>query len=160
MFGILSHSLFRQFILFFLIDYLSLYSLSLLSPLRNSLLAQYRTYRPSVNHPNLSQTEQFSQSMELLISSSNNNVHILGDLNINILKYSSLNVATEYIDFLFFFGCLQVITWPTRCNPTCATLIDHVISNSICANISSFILTSLILDHFPIIHHCNKKRTA
>ena len=31
-------------------------------------------YRPSVNHPNLSQTEQFSQSMELLISSSNINV--------------------------------------------------------------------------------------
>ncbi len=122
--------------------------------------------RPSVNHPNLSQTEQFSQSMELLsyllslLSASNINARILGDLNINILKYSSLNMATEYIDLLFPFGCLQVITRPTRCNPTCATLIDHVISNSICANISSFILTSIILNHFPIIHHFNTKKTS
>ena len=67
-------------------------------------------------------------------------------------------MATEYIDLLFSFGCLQVITRPTRCTPTCATLIDHVISNSICTNISSFILTSLISDHFPIIHHCNTKK--
>jgi len=126
MFVILSHSLFRQFILFFLIDCLSLYSLSLLSPLRNSLLAQY-TYRPSVNHPNLSQTEQFSQSMELrsnllsIVSASNINVRMLGDLNIDILKYNWLNMATEYIDLLVSFGCLHVITRPTRCNPTCAT---------------------------------------
>ncbi len=94
------------------------------------------------------------------ISASNINVSILGDLNINILKYNWLNMATEYIDLLFSFGCLQVITRPTRCNPTCATLIDHVISNSICANISSFIFTSLISDHFPIICHCNTKKTA
>jgi hypothetical protein len=58
----------------------------------------------------------------------------------------------------FSFGFLEVITNPTRCTPTSATLIDHVLSNSVCDNIRSYILTSLISDHFPIIHICNTKK--
>jgi hypothetical protein len=85
-------------------------------------------------------------------------VRILGDFNIDILKYNSTSMATEYVDLLFSFGLLQVISLPTRCTTTSATLIDHIITNSVCEKASSFILTSLISDHFPIIHHCNSKK--
>ncbi len=121
-------------------------------------------YRPNVNHPNLTQPDQLAQSMELFsnllsqISSTNINVRILGDFNIEILKYNSSSVATEYVDLLFSFGLLQVISLPTRCRTTSATLIDLVITNSVSEKASSFILTSLISDHFPIIHHFNTKK--
>ena len=128
-------------------------------PKSKSKLIIGSVYRPNVNHPNLSQSEQFSQSMELLsnllslITNSKSNVRILGDFNIDVLKLNSSNQAAEYIDLLFSFGLLQVITKPTRCTSNSATLLDHVLSNSACGHTSSFIMTSLISDHFPIIHH-------
>ncbi len=121
-------------------------------------------YRPNINHPNLTQTEQLTQSLDLLsnlysqLSSNNANVRILGDFNIDVLKYNTSNVASEYVDLFFSFGFLEVITKPTRCTPTSATLIDHVLSNAVCDNIRSYILTSLISDHFPIIYICNTKK--
>jgi hypothetical protein len=68
--------------------------------------------------------------------------------------------VTEYVDLLFSFGLLQVITKPTRCTQNSATWIDHVITNSMCPNIESIIVTSLISDHFPIIHHCNSPKKS
>jgi hypothetical protein len=47
---------------------------------------------------------------------------------------------------------------PTRRIQNSATLIDHVITNSVCPNIESIIITSLISDHFPILHHCNTSK--
>jgi hypothetical protein len=67
-------------------------------------------YRPNINHPNLTQTEQLTQSLDLLsnllsqLSSTNANVRILGDFNIDVLKYNTSGVASEYVDLLFSFG--------------------------------------------------------
>jgi hypothetical protein len=66
--------------------------------------------------------------------------------------------VTEYVDLLFSFGLLQVITKPTRCTQNSATLIDHVITNAVGPYIESIIITSLISDHFPILHHCNTSK--
>jgi len=54
---------------------------------------------------------------------------------------------------------LQIVTKPTRCTDNSATLIDHIITNQHSDNFSSFILTSKISDHFPLIYflQCNKK---
>ena len=134
--------------------------------LNNSKFLVGNVYRPNAGHPTLTQNEQFAQSLEIFsniantISNSKTPTRIVGDLNIDVLKYNSNPQVTEYIDLLFSFGLLQVITKPTRCTKNSATLIDHVITNSVCSDISSYIVTSLISDHFPILHHCNTSKKA
>ena len=132
--------------------------------LSNSKLLVGSVYRPNSGHPTLTQSEQFSQSLEILaniasqISTSNIPTRILGDFNIDVLKYNTSTQVSEYIDLLFSFGFLQLVTKPTRCSHNSATLIDHIISNTIGSNSESLILTSLISDNFPIIHHCNSQK--
>ena len=52
-------------------------------------------YRPGTNHPTLSQSVQFSQSMDLLanllndISAEYDEIFIFGDFNIDVLKYNN-----------------------------------------------------------------------
>jgi len=132
--------------------------------LDNSKILIGNVYRPNSGHPNLTQTEQFAQSLEIFsnianqIANSNVPTRIVGDFNVDVLKYNSNPQVTEYVDLLFSFGLLQVITKPTRCTQNSATLIDHVITNAVCPNIESIIITSLISDHFPILHHCNTSK--
>ena len=117
-------------------------------------------YRPSVNHPTLSSSEQFVQFIELLtnllsdFSDINTQVILFGDFNLDALKYNIITQVTEYIDLLFSYGFLQLIMKPTRCTSHSATLIDHVVSNSKADFFESIILTTKISDHFPIIYFC------
>ena len=114
-------------------------------------------YRPSVNHPTLSSSQQFDQFFELFsnllndLACSNSQVILVGDFNLDALKYNLVNQVTEYIDLLFSYGFLQLIMKPTRCTPHSASLIDHVLTNSKADIFESAILTSNISDHFPII---------
>jgi Endonuclease/Exonuclease/phosphatase family len=114
-------------------------------------------YRPTLPVNNLSPNEQFNQFCEILtninfeLQKLNCEIYLLGDFNIDVLKYNSCNKANTYIDLLFSLGLIQVITKPTRCKPTSATLIDHVCTNSQAPCISSHIIISHISDHFPII---------
>jgi len=77
---------------------------------------------------------------------------MFGDFNINILSYNSSKEATEYIDLLFSYGFLQLVTKPTRYAAQSATLIDHVISNVPNSEHCVSILTSRLSDHFPIFY--------
>ena len=114
-------------------------------------------YRPSSNHPTLTPNEQFEQSIELLsnllsdLTSVYDEIYIFGDLNIDVLKYSSCKFATEYVDLLFSFGLLQTVTKPTRCTINSATLIDHAIVLPKPQPFESVILVSKVSDHFPVI---------
>ena len=75
---------------------------------------------------------------------------LVGDFNIDVLKYNSCNYASEYIDLLFSHGFIQVVTKPTRCSHESATLIDHVITNVTKSSLNISILTSQLSDHFPV----------
>jgi endonuclease/exonuclease/phosphatase (EEP) superfamily protein YafD len=124
----------------------------------NKKMAVVSIYRPPTSHPTLSQADQLDQFMDLfanLISDLQNcytDVHILGDLNIDVLKYDSSQLAQDYVDLLFSYGLLQVITKPTRLSNTSATLIDHVITAPKSNFCNTAILTSKLSDHFPIIY--------
>jgi hypothetical protein len=113
-------------------------------------------YRPNSNHPNLTVNDQQNQFYELFstqaahLSTYDNPVYILGDLNLDLLKYNESNIVKNYVDMLFSFGFLQLILKPTRFTPNSATLIDHIISKNLNKKFESFILTSKISDHFPI----------
>ena len=122
-------------------------------------------YRPGTPHPLLNPREQFTQFCDTLsllseaVNNTNNPVYILGDTNFDVLKYNSCSNVTEYIDLLFSFGLLQVVTKPTRCTLTSATAIDHIICKSPVNVYKSIILTSKLSDHFPILHFLQTQKT-
>ena len=114
-------------------------------------------YRPGSNHPTLSPTDHFQQFIELFTNFCSNlislcTVYLLGDINLDLLKYSKCNQVTSYVDLLFSLGLLQIITKPTRCTPRSATLIDHIVTNAIQSDLQSKIIISHMSDHFPIFH--------
>jgi len=50
---------------------------------------------------------------------------IMGDMNIDLLKYSYHQVTNDYIDGVFSQGFIPRITRPTRVSHSSATLIDQ-----------------------------------
>jgi hypothetical protein len=121
-------------------------------------------YRPPTSHPTLSQADQFEQFLELFtnlisdLQNCYNDLYILGDLNIDVLKYDSYQPAQDYVDLLFSYGLLQVITKPTRYANSTATLIDHVITSPKSSHCNTAILTSKISNHFPITYNLIRLR--
>jgi len=114
-------------------------------------------YRPGANHPTLNVNQQFDLSMDLLanllnnLSDANVPVYIFGDFNIDALKYGTCKRASEYIDLLLTHGFLQSVTLPTRCSNRTASLIDHCLFNSLSTSLKTYLLTTSISDHFPIL---------
>ena len=113
-------------------------------------------YRPNSNHPNLTVNEQQNQFYELFslqiahLSSYTNPVYILGDFNLDLLKYHEYNTVKNYVDMIFSAGFLQLIMKPTRCTQNSATLIDHILTKNLNKKLESYIMMSKISDHFPI----------
>ncbi len=111
-------------------------------------------YRPAVNHPQLTVSEQFNQFFELFsnlldnLSQLDTRVIIGGDFNLDALKYRTASNVTNYIDMLFSYGFLQLIMKPTRCSASSATLIDHILSNNHANLHETIILKSLTI--FPL----------
>lgn len=115
-------------------------------------------YRPNSKHPRLSPNDQFDHSMDIFsnilsqLSEKKLESYLLGDFNIDLLKYDSHIKTNEYINNMFAFGFLQLITRPTRCIHGSVSLIDHLITNAIKDEYISGIITSRLSDHFPIFH--------
>lgn len=77
---------------------------------------------------------------------------IMGDFNIDLLKYNSHDKTNDYVDNLFTQGFLPLITKPTRVTSISATLIDHIYTNDICKTSTSGIILTDIADHFGIFY--------
>jgi exonuclease III len=92
-------------------------------------------YRPT-NHPTLTQTSVFDVFMETFsnllssLSDSKTNFFIVGDFNLDVVNYSSNIRVSDYVDLLFSYGVLQIVTKPTRCTSNSATIIDHILTNT------------------------------
>ena len=77
---------------------------------------------------------------------------IVGDININLLKYNLVVDVTHYVNALNSIGCNLCIDKPTRISQSNnATLIDHVYSNFDCNILDTLILTSDVSDHFSTL---------
>jgi Endonuclease-reverse transcriptase len=112
-------------------------------------------YRPVTQHPVLTQSEQFHEfsnnlSAILDLIPDNRQFYMFGDLNLDCLKFGTCTQVTEYVNLLFSFGLLQIVSKPTRCTVNSATLIDHVITNNVNTKSCSFLITNKISDHFPV----------
>ena len=80
----------------------------------------------------------------------NKKCFLLGDYNIDLLKYDTDTFVQTFSDVIMTAGFLPLITKPTRITGTSATLIDNVFTNSRCT-LSTGIILSDLSDHFPIL---------
>ena len=74
-----------------------------------------------------------------------------GDLNINSLDYSRNTHVRDFFNFAFQNCIFPVINRPTRVTKSKATVIDHILTNTIIdSHIQSGIIKTDISDHFAV----------
>ena len=77
------------------------------------------------------------------------NVFLLGDFNVDLLKYEQHKATNEFLHFLSSGMFLPHIVQPTRITSQSKTLIDNIFSNYISQDIVSGNLTATNSDHLP-----------
>ena len=76
---------------------------------------------------------------------------LMGDFNIDLLKFQTHDKTNEFLDSLFASSYLPLITKPTRITDYSATLIDNIFCNNPAHhNVISGLLNTDISDHQPI----------
>ena len=88
--------------------------------------------------------------LQNLLSSENKDVYIMGDMNIDLLKFKEHRKTGEYLENLFSSCFLPLITKPTRVSEHSATLIDHICTNKQHIDATSGIVITDMSDHFGI----------
>ena len=105
----------------------------------------------------------FSSTLQDIMDSINNenkSCLLMGDFNIDILKYNLHNKTNDFVDSIFGKVFLPQILKPTRITKSTATLIDHIYSNDILLNSASGIIINDVADHFGTFHIIkNKSKT-
>ena len=76
-------------------------------------------------------------------------IYIMGDMNIDLLKYHSHQQTERYLDMIYSLDLSPVITKPTRITNHTVTLIDLIYINNVNRLISG-IVTVDISDHLPV----------
>ena len=113
---------------------------------KNRSVILLNTYRSPSKKPSKFY-EVLEHALHKLGKFKNKHALILGDFNIDLIKYESDTHAQELIDCTSKFGFAQTISIPTRVTDHSATLIDHIYSNMIHKVVSSNVLTTDISDH-------------
>ena len=106
-------------------------------------------------HPN-ADLHSFTEQLENILIKLNDakcDVYIMGDINIDFLKYTEHNPTEDYLDMLFSNSFMPLITKPTRITDHSRTLIDHIYTNADLRSVTAGIATLDISDHLPIF--CN-----
>ena len=92
------------------------------------------------------------ESLKANKSHKNCEIQVLSDFNINLLNFAQHDLTNNYLESMFSFGLLPVITRPTRIHQASATLIDHIfVSNKLKGYIAGILISSLS-DHFPTFY--------
>ena len=61
----------------------------------------------------------------------------MGDFNINLLSYNNDHSVKDFVDVMYSFGLLSLVTKPTRITEISVTLIDTIFTNCIQNEFSS-----------------------
>ena len=72
-------------------------------------------------------TENYLNQLMAKMAGNKNNIFLLGDFNIDLMK-NDIDMSTS--TFLDLLTCLSHIIHPTRITPNSKTLIDNIFSNS------------------------------
>ena len=76
---------------------------------------------------------------------------VVGDINIDILKFNLATDVTDYINSLYSVGCNVSINRPTRVAKKSATCIDHIYTSMSQERLSSSIIMSDVSDHYSTL---------
>ena len=76
---------------------------------------------------------------------------IVGDVNINTLKYNLVKNVTEYVNAIKSAGCSLHINLPTRITRSTKSCIDHAYSNFEQVDVDTSVIISDISDHFSTL---------
>ena len=77
---------------------------------------------------------------------------LVGDLNINSLDHSINTNVRDFFNLIFQNGIFPLINRPTRVTKSSATIIDHVLTNTIIdSKVQSGIIKNDISDHFTVL---------
>ena len=101
-------------------------------------------------HPNMDLDEFNDNYLNTLldkISKKNKSVFLLGDFNVDVLKYDKHAPTNEFLDSLSLHMFLPCIAQPARISTTSRTLIDNIFLNTHAPSSSQLIL----LHQFQII---------
>ena len=80
---------------------------------------------------------------------------LVGDFNVNLLNHDCHNDTDQFINTMYSYSFLHLITIPTRYTSTSATLIDNIMTNVFDDAIVSGILVSDVSDHLPVFYMSN-----
>ena len=108
-------------------------------------------YRP----PNRNISDFISQMELLLQRYRNRTLFLVGDININILNYSSHNDTNAFLNLMYGNGLYPLITKPTRIARNNATLIDNIFTNEIQCITKSGVYICDVSDYLPVFQVCN-----
>ena len=85
-----------------------------------------------------------------ILTEEHNNVILLGDFNIDLLKFETHHKTSNFIDDIYSHGLCPLITKPTRITEHSATLIDHIHTNLIDYVSKTGIIVTDLSDHFGV----------
>ena len=108
-------------------------------------------YRP--NTAPMADIDIFSSTLfEIMdiVNFENKHCIIMGDMNIDFLKYNSDNKSNEYLDDIIAHGFLPIISIPTRVVKQSATLIDHIYTNRPTNIHKPGVILTDVSDHYGI----------
>ena len=84
---------------------------------------------------------------ENLLSEKNKEIVLLGDFNIDLLKYEKDHNTADFLDQMYSASLAPHITSPTRITSHSRTLIDNIFSTAISENAISGNMVTSISDH-------------
>ena len=99
--------------------------------------------------PILDFTDTFLQGTLEKINKERKNCILLGDFNVDLLKFDTHSETRDYYDLLSANGFRPLILQPTRLSSKSASLIDNIFINDIETYSNGGNITTSISDHFP-----------
>ena len=97
-----------------------------------------------------SEFEKYLKDFTNKAKNNGKDLYIVGDLNLNLLDYSTNSKVKDYLNIVFQNLLISMINKPIRVSKSNATIIDHILTNSF-LNTDCFtgIIKTDISDHFP-----------
>ena len=102
-------------------------------------------YRHGQNVKNFCKT--LSEQL-LMLNSKKEKYVLVGDFNLDLMKYNLAGPHTDFLNALNSVGCNTFIDKPTRVTSSTASCIDHVHSNLDTGSLENHVVLADVSDHF------------
>ena len=100
-------------------------------------------------------TTFLDNALKILSKKQNKICALMGDFNIDLVKYASDTKTEEFYNLLCSYNFRPFILQPTRVAPRTATLIDNIFINDISCHSLGGNVTPSISDHYIQFRHNN-----